>query len=92
MVEQLIPYSNGMQYDGSNGAAILAAIPAQQRTDYNIAILSEGGGMLLIGWEDAGPTSTSMQVGDWLVWTYGTPQRLTNEQVVDNYIKRSDLP
>ena len=92
MAEQLIQFVSGVQYTGSNGAAILAAIPAQQRADYNISLLSEGGGTLVVGFEDAGPTSTTLQVGDWLVWMYSTPLRFTDEQLNGVYIKRSDLP
>lgn len=92
MAEQLIPYVSGMQYNGSNGGAILAAIPAQQKIDYSITIVAEAGGVVVISYEDAGPSERTLVAGDWLIWTYSTPQKLTDEQLNAAYIKRSDLP
>jgi len=91
MAEQLIPYTSGTQYTGSNGAAILAEIPAQQRTDYNIHIVSESGGTLVLSFDDAGPTTCTAATGDWVIWSNGRPQIWPDALVAANFVKRSDL-
>lgn len=92
MAEQLIPYKSGVQYDGSNGAAIVAQIPAQQVSDYNVHIISESGGTLVLGYEDAGPNSFTYATGDWVVWDHSFPYSLPDDELSSTYIKRSDLP
>jgi len=95
MAEQLIPFVNGIQYTGSNGAAIVAEMPSQLVTDYNIYIISESSGTLLLGFDDAGPNSHSFDTGDWVKWGGlggGPIGWYTDEQMNAVYIKRSDLP
>ena len=93
MVEQLIGYTNGKQYDGGNGSEILAAIPPQQVIDYRIELRSEAGGTAVFASDDgAGPVEHSLTAGDWLIWTSSTPQRYTDAQINDTFVKRSQLP
>jgi hypothetical protein len=92
MAEQLIPFVNGVQYTGSNGTAILAEIPAQQVSDYNVYIVSESGGTLVLGYEDAGPNFQTAETGDWVTWTRAFPIVYTDASMNSMYVKRSDLP
>ncbi len=92
MAEQLISFNSGVQYTGSNGAAILAEMRPQALIDYGIHIVSESGGTLVLGYEDAGPATSTFTAGDWVVWSGGTPGAMTDAQLNAVYIKRSDLP
>lgn len=96
MAEQLISFIKGVQYTGSNGAAILAEVTAelspQSLIDYNIHIVSESGGVLVLGYESAGPATSTAEVGDWVIWATSTPSTMPDALLNTVYIKRSDLP
>lgn len=91
MAEKLIPFESGVQYNGSNGAAILAEIPAQIISDANVYIISEANGVMVLGYDDAGPNSATYQTGDWVTWGYSFPKKATDAYVNSAYVKRSDL-
>jgi len=94
MAEQLIQYVSGVRYTGLNGTAILAEIPSQLVTDYNIYIISESSGTLVLGYDDAGPNSHTYETGDWVKWGAGGGPlgQYTDAEVNATFIKRSDLP
>ena len=92
MAEQLIPFIKGMPYDGTNSAAILADIPAQDVADYGVTIVSEGDGTVVFGWESAGLQTVSVSTGGWLIWQSGGMSSFTDEERNGAYIRRSDLP
>lgn len=91
MAEQLIAYISGVQYTGSNGAALVAEIPPQVVTDYSIHLVSEAAGVLVLGYESAGLGTITASVGDWVIWSNSPPSILPDALLGLNYVKRSDL-
>jgi hypothetical protein len=88
MAEQLIPFVNGIQYTGSNGNVIFAALPSSI-TD--LSLISESDGILVLGYENGGPNSLTYEIGDWVTWSNSLGKE-TEASRIDHYIKRSDLP
>lgn len=72
---QLIPYFEGIQYDGENSAEVLAAVPDyyvnESTPSIPAGIVSEEDGVLVLGMTPPpgydGPIERSLAVGDWLV-------------------------
>lgn len=91
MAEQLVTYISGVQYTGSNGAAIVADIPPQVLSDYSIHLVSESAGVLVLGYDSAGPSTITAKIGDWIIWSNSPPSILPDSLLGLMYIKRSDL-
>ena len=91
MAEQLMSFVSGVQYTGSNGAALVSEIPAQVRADYSIKLVSEAGGVLTLSYECPGLTTIMAGTGDWVVWFNSPPSVITDTQLNLTYVKRSDL-
>jgi hypothetical protein len=91
MAEQLITYISAVKYTGSNGAAVVAEIPAQTVADYSIHLVSDSGGVLVLGYDSAGPTTITAETGDWILWSNSPPWILKDDQLGGTYVKRSDL-
>ncbi len=93
MAEQLIRFVRGLQYNGSNGAEVLAQSTAQEIAEYDVHIVSEIGGVLTMGYDDgAGFNSVTYEAGEWVYWPYSWPAKLPEAELIGAYIKRSDLP
>jgi len=93
MVEQVIQYVNGIEYNGANREDILAALPPQTVIDYHVELQAAAGDTAVYRFDDGSGLQTyTLAVGDWLIWSYGPPQSLPAAAFASSYVKRSDLP
>jgi hypothetical protein len=83
VTEFIVPCVEGIQYDGTNYAEVIAAIPPEKITD-NELDFSEVAEGIRCRYNDAGPQEYVLPPGDWLTWIssqWGAPVPLPGSAI-----------